>query len=83
VPGYEASIWNGLLAPAGTPKAIVQRINQATVQSLNSSEARKRYAAIGADVLYCSPQEFDAFIRSEMKKWSKVIRESGMRVDLL
>jgi len=83
VPGYEASIWNGLLAPAGTPKAIVQRINQATVQSLNSSEARKRYAAIGADVLYCSPQEFDAFIRSEMTKWSKVIRESGMRVDLL
>jgi tripartite-type tricarboxylate transporter receptor subunit TctC len=83
VPGYEASIWNGLLAPAGTPKAIVRRINQAAVQSLNSPEARKRYAAIGADVLYCSPEEFDAFIRSEMTKWSKVIRESGMRVDLL
>ena len=83
VPGYEANIWNGLLAPAGTPKAIVKRINQAAVQSLNSPEARKRYAAIGADVLYSSPEEFGAFIRSEMTKWSKVIRESGMRVDLL
>lgn len=83
VPGYEASIWNGLLAPAGTPQAIVKRINQAAVQSLNSPEARKRYAEIGADVLYCSPEEFDAFIRSEMTKWSKVIRDSGMRVDLL
>ncbi len=50
---------------------------------MNSPEARKRYAEIGADVLYCSPEEFDAFIRSEMTKWSKVIRDSGTRVDLL
>ena len=82
VPGYQASIWNGLLVPAGTPAPIVTRINQAVVQALKSPEARERYAALGADVLYSSPAEFDAFIRSEMTKWAKVIRESGIRVDL-
>lgn len=82
VPGYEASIWNGLLVPAGTPKPIVTRINQTIVHALKSPEARERYASLGADVLYSSPAEFDAFIRSEMTKWAKVIRESGIRVDL-
>jgi tripartite-type tricarboxylate transporter receptor subunit TctC len=82
VPGYEASIWNGLLAPSGTPKPIVARLNQAVVQALNTPEAREHYAAMGADVLYDSPAEFDAFIRSEMTKWAKVIRESGIRVEL-
>lgn len=82
VPGYEASIWNGLLVPAGTPKPIVTRINQTVVQALKLPEARERYASLGSEVLYNSPPEFDAFIRSEMTKWAKVIRDSGIRVDL-
>jgi tripartite-type tricarboxylate transporter receptor subunit TctC len=82
VRGYEASIWNGLLVPSGTPKNIVTHVNRALVQALNSAAARKRYAVLGADVLYSSPEEFGAFIRSEMAKWSKVIRDSGIRVDL-
>ncbi|OGA08795.1 MAG: hypothetical protein A2W68_04085 [Betaproteobacteria bacterium RIFCSPLOWO2_02_64_14] len=82
VPGYQASIWNGLLVPAGTPKPIVTRLNQAVVDLLKSPEARDRYAAVGAEVLYSSPAEFDAFIRSEMTKWAKVIRVAGIRIDL-
>ena len=82
VPGYQASIWNGLLFPAGTPMPIVTRVNQAIVQLLKSPEAGERYASLGAEVLYSSPDEFDAFIRSEMTKWAKVIREAGIRIDL-
>lgn len=82
VPGYEAIIWNGLLVPAGTPPAIVTRLNQAVAQILKSPQAAERYARVGADVLFSSPSEFDAFIRSEMKKWARVIREAGIRVDL-
>jgi tripartite-type tricarboxylate transporter receptor subunit TctC len=82
IAGYEASIWNGLLVPAGTPSPIVTRLNEAIVQILKSPDAGERYARVGADVLYSSPEEFDAFIRSEMKKWARVIREAGIRVDL-
>jgi len=52
------------------------------VDLLKSPEARDRYAAVGAEVLYSSPAEFDAFIRSEMTKWAKVIRVAGIRIDL-
>lgn len=82
VSGYQASIWNGLLVPAGTPKPIVARLNRTVVQILKSPEAAERYASLGADVLSSSPEEFDAFIRSEMTKWEKVIREAGIRIDL-
>jgi tripartite-type tricarboxylate transporter receptor subunit TctC len=82
VPGYQASIWNGLLVPAGTPMPIVTRLNQTVVDLLKSREAGEHYASIGAEVLYSSPAEFDAFIRSEMTKWAKVIRDAGIRIDL-
>jgi tripartite-type tricarboxylate transporter receptor subunit TctC len=79
VPGYQANIWNGLIAPGATPRAIINRLNQVVVQQLKLPETRERYAAIGAEVLTSTPQEFDAFIRSEMLKWEKVIQASGMR----
>jgi tripartite-type tricarboxylate transporter receptor subunit TctC len=82
VPGYQASIWNGLLVPAGTPKPIVARLNQVIVQLLKSPEAAQRYASIGAEVLYSTPGEFDSFIRSEMTKWARVIGEGGIRIEL-
>jgi len=82
VPGYQASIWNGMLVPGATPKAIVTRLNQEVVKVLKSPETQQRYAGMGADILYGTPEEFDAFTRAEMKKWDKVIREAGIRVDL-
>ena len=81
VPGYQANIWNGLIAPGATPRAIINRLNQVVVQQLKLPETRERYAAIGAEVLTSTPQEFDAFIRSEMTKWEKVIQASGMRTN--
>ena len=81
VPGYEASIWNGILAPAGTPRPIVNRLNEAIVQILKSPQARERYANVGAEIRYNSPEEFHALIRSDVAKWAKVIKAAGIRVD--
>ena len=79
VKGYEADIWNGLIAPGATPRAIVDRLNQVVVQQLKAPEVRERFATLGAEVLTSTPREFDDFIRSELVKWEKVIKASGMR----
>jgi tripartite-type tricarboxylate transporter receptor subunit TctC len=81
VRGYEASIWNGILVPAGTPKAIVNRLHEVIVQILKSPQAQERYAAVGAEIRYNSPEEFQALIQAELTKWAKVIRAAGIRVD--
>ena len=83
VPGYEASIWNGLLSPAGTPRPIVNRLNEAIVQILKSPQAQERYAAVGAEIRYNSPEEFHALIRSDIAKWAKVVKAAGIRADQL
>jgi tripartite-type tricarboxylate transporter receptor subunit TctC len=81
VPGYEASIWNGILAPAGTPSTIVATLNRTIAKILSSPQAKERYAHVGADIRYDSPEDFGALIRSDVAKWAKVIREAGIRVD--
>jgi tripartite-type tricarboxylate transporter receptor subunit TctC len=82
LPGYQASIWNGMLAPAGTPKPIIARLNAEIVKGLGSPETRARFASLGSDVETNSPEEFRAFIKSETGKWARVIKESGIRVEL-
>lgn len=79
VPGYQANIWNGLIAPGATPRPIIARLNQIVVQQLKLPDVRERYAALGAEVLSSTPEEFDAFIRVEMAKWDKVIKQMGMK----
>jgi tripartite-type tricarboxylate transporter receptor subunit TctC len=81
VPGYEASIWNGVLAPTGTPKAIVNLLHDTIVQILKSPQAAERYAAVGAEIRYNSPEEFAVLIRTETAKWAKVIKAAGIRVE--
>ena len=81
VRGYEASIWNGILVPAGTPGGIVNRLHETIVQILKSPQAQERYANVGAEIRYNSPDEFRALIAAEMAKWRKVIRAAGIRVD--
>ncbi|HYH43423.1 MAG TPA: tripartite tricarboxylate transporter substrate binding protein [Burkholderiales bacterium] len=81
VPGYEASIWNGILTPAGTPRPIVNRLNQAIVKLLNSREARERYANVGAEIRYSTPEEFQAFVRTEIAKWAKVVKAAGIMME--
>jgi tripartite-type tricarboxylate transporter receptor subunit TctC len=80
--GYQANIWNGVLAPAATPRALIAQLNAEVVRVLKTPEMRERFAAMGADAAYSTPEEFRAFIASEEKKWAKVIRQTGMRVEL-
>ena len=72
VPGYEAMQWYGLLAPAGTPAAIIERLNGEALVALRSKEMKDRLAADGAEPLGSTPAEFGAFIRRELDKWNKV-----------
>jgi tripartite-type tricarboxylate transporter receptor subunit TctC len=75
-PGYEANSWNGMLAPAGTPRAIVQRLNAEMLKILGSREVIDYMTADGAEPAGGSPEQFAAYIRSEHAKWAKVIREA-------
>jgi len=79
VPGYTAITWNGILAPAGTPRPIIARLNAAIVKALQSPDMKAKYAAIGNDVAYDTPEEFAAFIAEETSRWSSVIRTSGIK----
>jgi len=81
VAGYQANIWNGLLAAAATPGPVVMQLNRELVRQLKLPETRERYAGVGADVLSSSPEEFDAFIRSEIAKWEKVVKAGGMETN--
>jgi tripartite-type tricarboxylate transporter receptor subunit TctC len=81
LPGYDASIWNGVLAPAGTPKAIINRLHDTMVEILKTPQAAERYANVGAEIRYNTPEEFTALIRTELAKWAKVVKAGGIRVD--
>lgn len=81
VPGYEVVNWFGILAPAGTPRGIVARINKELNAALASPALRERLAAQGADVVGGTPEDFAKVIRSDFAKWARVVKESGARVD--
>ena len=79
IPGYEAAAMNGVYAPAGTPRAIINRLNQAIVHALNKPEVKDKAFASGVEIVGSSPSEFAAKVKSEIDKWGKVIREAGIR----
>jgi tripartite-type tricarboxylate transporter receptor subunit TctC len=81
VPGYESIGWFGMVAPAGTPAAIVDRLHAETVAALRDPEIMRRAVAAGAEPLTDTPQEFAAFIRSESRKWAQVIKAANVRID--
>jgi tripartite-type tricarboxylate transporter receptor subunit TctC len=81
VPGFVAENWFGMFAPARTPKPIIARLNQALVKVVRSPEIQKRFAALGADAIGSSPEEFAAFVRRDMEKYAKVVRASGAKLD--
>src|SRR6267142_2665786 len=79
VPGYEVVGWNGLVAVAGTPPDIVARLQAEVGKALRLPEVRERLAALGAEPVGSTPEEFGAFIRAEMTRWGRIIREKGIR----
>lgn len=81
MPGYEASVWYGFLAPANTPASIVQRLNGGIVAVIRDESVRKLLADQGIDPLSSTPEEFARLIASDLEKWAKVIKESGARVE--
>jgi tripartite-type tricarboxylate transporter receptor subunit TctC len=78
-PGFEAVPWFGLLAPAGTPPAIVEKIHREAVRVLAMPDVRKRLEDLGLDVIGSSPAEFSALIAKEIPEWAKVIKEAGIK----
>ncbi len=79
--GFQAGNWLGLLAPAGTPRAIVARLNAVAVQTVRNPETRARLIAIGGDPVGNSPQEFAAFLRADYEKNGAAARQAGLKVD--
>ena len=80
-PGFEFTNWSGLLAPAKTPAMIVAKLHLETVKALALPDLRVKFADLGMEGIGNSPDEFAAIIRSEIPKWAKVIRESGIKPD--
>jgi tripartite-type tricarboxylate transporter receptor subunit TctC len=81
VPGYEFSAWYGVLIPAAAPKGVVATWNTAIVKALRSPEMADRIAREGADVIASSPVEFGAYMKTELAKWAKVVKDNGLKVE--
>ena len=81
VPGYEAYVWMGLLAPKGTPAPIVDRLHRELMQVLATSEVKAYMATAGIEIVGSTPAEFGRFFRTEKDQWARVIRETGAKVD--
>ena len=81
LPGFEAITWHGVVAPAGTPAAIIARLNREIVAILHLPEVVERLSGQGAEALGSTPEEFASYIKSESVKWAKVVRESGAKAE--
>jgi tripartite-type tricarboxylate transporter receptor subunit TctC len=81
LPGYEAIEWIGLVVPAGTPAGVVRALYQASAKAAQAADVREKVAALGADFVNSTPEEFDQFIKRELAVWSKVVKEVGIKID--
>lgn len=81
LPGYEMVSTNGVLAPAGTPAAVINTLNREIVQILHKKQIRDAFFNAGSEVIGSSPEEFSRTIKSEIAKWGKIIRDSGIQAD--
>jgi tripartite-type tricarboxylate transporter receptor subunit TctC len=79
--GYDVSVWYGVLAPAGTPKTIVARLNSDIVRALQTPDLKERFTKMGSTAASSTPAEFDAFIKRDYERWSRVIRSAGIKAE--
>ncbi len=79
--GFDAAAWQGVVVPAGTAPEIVNKLNAEIIKALQDPALRARLAAQGADVYGSTPAEYAAYIRAEMPRWAKAIKESGAKAD--
>ncbi|MNC90624.1 Tripartite tricarboxylate transporter family receptor [compost metagenome] len=80
-PGFEATAWNAVLAPAGTSYDIITRLNLAIVQIARSREFSARLEGLGADIIADTPDRFAVYLRAEMAKWARVVERTCARID--
>jgi tripartite-type tricarboxylate transporter receptor subunit TctC len=81
VPGYDAVIWLGIMAPAGTPRAIVERLNNEITRAANSPELKEQWAKQGAVSMSMTPEEFGRYLREDIEKWARIVKISGAKPD--
>ncbi|MDB5810426.1 MAG: hypothetical protein JWN94_2548, partial [Betaproteobacteria bacterium] len=81
LPGFETSAWQGLLAPANTPRAIINRINADSAASIASPSMRSLLAANGAEGVGNSPAAFATFVQNQVTKWTKVVQAAGIQAE--
>ena len=81
VPGYEATIWLGLMAPKGTPKAVVDKLNEAVSKIVNQPDVKAAWTKQGAVGMVMTPEVFDKYTRDDIAKWAKVIKTAGIKAD--
>jgi tripartite-type tricarboxylate transporter receptor subunit TctC len=77
VPGYESTIWLGIMAPAGTPRAIVERLNAEINKAIDRADVKEAWAKQGAIPLKMTPAQFDTYLRADIEKWAQVVKVSG------
>jgi tripartite-type tricarboxylate transporter receptor subunit TctC len=81
LPDFEVTTWYGVLAPAGTPRPVVARLNGELVKIMYSADMKDKLNAIGTDPVTSTPEEFAAYIRQEIVKWGDVVRKAGLKAD--
>jgi tripartite-type tricarboxylate transporter receptor subunit TctC len=81
LPGYEATSWFGVLAPANLPPELLNTISREVIKAIQSPSVREKYAAMGAEAVGNTPAQFGVYINKELAKWTKVVKESGAKVD--
>ena len=81
VRGFDVSVWYAILAAAGTPAPIVQRLNAEFIKAMRAPEARDKIEAAGYDIVGSTPEQLDAFIKSEIVRWAKVVKDSGASIN--
>jgi tripartite-type tricarboxylate transporter receptor subunit TctC len=81
LPGFDATSWYAIVAPAGTPKPVVDRLHAELVKAINSSEVRDRLSDEGAEIETTTPEQLTMFVRKEMDKWAEAVKISGAKLD--
>jgi tripartite-type tricarboxylate transporter receptor subunit TctC len=80
-PGFETNSWVGMIAPAGTPRAVIERLNGTLARILATQDMKQKFALQGADIVASTPEQFGELIRAESAKWGKIIREKNISID--
>ena len=81
LPGFDVNVWFAVLAPAGTPREIVDRLNGTLVKALQSPDVRERLASQGAESIGNTPEQFTGLMKADLAKWAKVVKAANIKLD--